>query len=323
MIYITLGDPYSINIEILAKCFDILGDLKSQTAIIGSYWHWQHQLNELDYCLSFPMKVVKTLNAQASLHHNLIFWDIGDKKLEKPADQMTDFERGLLAYKALKTLQGLPLAHSALITLPIDKAAANASGFSFPGQTEYCESLDQNSGIMILAGPKLRVGLVTNHEALRDVSDSINGNLIFDKLQLFNTSLKSIFNKSHPKIAVTGLNPHCSDNGMFGHEEKEVLEPAITKARMVGINVTGPLPADSVFYNAYNGEFDGVLAMFHDQGLGPLKTVHFFDAVNITGGLSFFRGSPDHGPAQNLYLRKSARADSLRELIGYVKEYLK
>lgn len=320
MIIITLGDPLSINIELLAKCMNSLKDSNSKIVIIGSYWQWRYQNEELGLVPDEAFQIVKKWPIDVS--GRVVFWDICPSNLEKKAEEMTEKERGQIAFRALEALKAFYLKGCAVITMPIDKAAIQTAGFLFPGQTEYCESLSSKHGIMILAGPRLKVGLVTNHLAINQISSHINQELIIDKIKLFDKSLKELFQVKNPKIAVTGLNPHCSDNGLFGNEEEKVIIPAIEKSRRLSITVTGPQPADSIFFKAYEGQYDGVLAMYHDQGLGPLKTVHFYDAANITGGLSFFRGSPDHGPARDLYLKDSARKDSLQELIRHVKRYL-
>ena len=146
---------------------------------------------------------------------------------------------------------------------------------------------------MILAGPKLRVGLATNHLALKDVPKALNQDLVRRKIELLKSSLAKILGLEFAKIGVCALNPHASDNGLFGDEEEKNIRACHISS--FENDVTGPFPADTLFHFAYTGQYDGVLAMYHDQGLGPLKTVHFYDAVNITGGLKHLRVSPDHG----------------------------
>jgi 4-hydroxythreonine-4-phosphate dehydrogenase len=213
----------------------------------------------------------------------------------------------------------------AVVTGPIDKYAARAADFAYPGQTEFFADLWQSQAIMILAGPKLRVGLVTNHLALRDVAGAISSDLICSKAILLTQSLRSTFGITCPRVAVTGLNPHAGDGGLFGDEEHRLIAPALKRAQLLlgsEATLTGPLPADTAFYRGYRGDFDAVLAMYHDQGLGPLKTVHFDDAVNISGGLRHFRASPDHGPAADLFLRRTASPASLAAAIKLAGDYL-
>jgi 4-hydroxythreonine-4-phosphate dehydrogenase len=147
--------------------------------------------------------------------------------------------------------------------------------------------------------------------------------LLERKCRLLLNSLQRVFNIEHPKIAVAGLNPHCGDGGLFGNEDQLVIAPVVKKLRAEGFDVEGPLPADTIFFRAYSGEFAAVLAMYHDQGLGPLKSLHFYDAVNVTGGLPHLRISPDHGPAADLYGRSIARSDSFRQALQRALTYLR
>ena len=202
---------------------------------------------------------------------------------------MSEFRRGELSVKALELLKEIPdETNFSVLTCPIDKKACVEAGYKYPGQTEYFTDIWQGESIMILAGPKLRVGLATNHLALNDVSANLSTDLIEKKIELLQSTLSKVLGLKSPKIGVCGLNPHASDGGLFGNEEESVIGPAIEK---FSADVTGPFPADTLFHFAYNGQYDGVLAMYHDQGLGPLKTVHFYDAVNITGGLKHLRVS--------------------------------
>ncbi|MCX6129993.1 MAG: 4-hydroxythreonine-4-phosphate dehydrogenase PdxA, partial [Proteobacteria bacterium] len=239
--------------------------------------------------------------------------------------QLSELERGQIAVTALESLsrKDLKLKDLAVLTSPIDKHSCALAGFKFPGQTEYFEKIWAKDGLMILAGPRLRVGLATNHLALRDVSAALSLNLIVQKLRLFHDSLQTIFGIAKPRLAVAGLNPHCGDGGLFGDEDQKIIAPAVAVAREKGLDVKGPLPADTIFFRALSGDFDGVLAMYHDQGLGPLKTVHFYDAINVTGGLPHLRLSPDHGPAAELYGRSGARSDSFRAALLQVRQYLR
>ncbi len=186
----------------------------------------------------------------------------------------------------------------ALVTGPIDKRAFLDAGLDFPGQTEMvARALGVHAFAMNLSGPVLRISLVTTHVAVRAVAEAITRQKVITTIELTRDFLKSLLGKDHPAIGVLGLNPHASDHGRFGDEEERVIAPAIAHARQLGVNASGPLPADTAFTRAVQGEFDGLVAMYHDQGLGPLKLMHFNNAVNITLGLPRPRTSPDHGPA--------------------------
>ncbi len=337
MLVVTLGDPHGVTIELLAeelRAGRIAGPWP--IVIVGSYWHWQDQWQRLGYEPPVHLHLLDAADAAKTLAqatNGLYFVDVGFTAAEEPAEALALELRGELAVKALTWLRDLESARLkdgrtsplAVVTGPIDKYAAAAAKFGYPGQTEFFADLWQSQAIMILAGPKLRVGLVTNHLALRDVADAVTADLICDKAVLLARSLRSMFALPQPRIAITGLNPHAGDGGLFGDEESRVIAPAIKKAQqLLGSDavLVGPVPADTAFYRCYRGEFDAVLAMYHDQALGPLKTVHFDDAVNVSGGLKHFRASPDHGPAADLFLRRQASPASLAAAVRLAYQYL-
>ncbi len=188
-----------------------------------------------------------------------------------------------------------------LVTGPISKLAFTDAGLDWPGQTEFiADALGCTEFAMMLGGPRLKVALVTTHVAVRDVAAAITTRAVLSKLRICHGFLSEVLGRVAPRIAVTGLNPHCGDGGRFGDEEATVIAPAVATARGCGIDAIGPLAADTVFAAAYAGDFDMVLAMYHDQGLAPLKLVHFADAINVTMGLPRIRCSPDHGPAWDI-----------------------
>lgn len=184
----------------------------------------------------------------------------------------------------------------ALLTAPLNKAMLMAAGFDFPGHTEFLASaagLSDEDVCMCLAGPKLRVGLVTTHPPLRDVAGLVTFPRVLRCLTLLHAFTRRLGLEA--PVAVCGLNPHAGESGCIGCEEGESIAPAVAEARARGMRVEGPLPADTVFGRAARGDFSAVLAMYHDQGLGPLKLLHFGEAVNVTLGLPYVRTSPDHG----------------------------
>ena len=195
----------------------------------------------------------------------------------------------------------------AVVTCPLNKAGLKEAGFDFPGHTEF---LAQRAGLgpdgvcMHLCGPKLRVSLVTTHPPLRLVPDLVTEEKVFQCLRLTAEFLRAL-GLSGP-VAVCGLNPHAGECGTIGDEEERVIIPAVERAKSLGLDAVGPLPADTVFHRAYAGEFPAVLAMYHDQGLGPLKLVHFGQAVNVTLGLPFVRTSVDHGTGFGLVGKDTA-----------------
>jgi len=190
---------------------------------------------------------------------------------------------------------------AAMVTAPISKEAMHQAGHDYPGHTELlAEICGTDDFVMMLAGDLLRVSLVTIHEALADVPRLITFEQVLKTIRITAEGITRLTGKRSPKLAVLALNPHCGEAGKFGSEETAVIEPAVKAARREGYTVEGPLSADTLFHFAQQGDYDGVVAMYHDQGLIPLKMLHFDDGVNITLGLPIVRTSVDHGTAYNL-----------------------
>lgn len=185
----------------------------------------------------------------------------------------------------------------AIVTAPINKDAMNRAGHHYPGHTEALADLTNTRDVvMMLAGPRLRVSLVTVHEPLERVPSLITFDRVLKTIQITHDDLHRYFVRN-PRIAVAALNPHAGESGMFGREEESIIIPALEHAKRAGIDVSGPFPADTLFKRAVEGEFDAVVCMYHDQGLIPLKLLHFEDGVNVTLGLPIIRTSVDHGTA--------------------------
>lgn len=190
---------------------------------------------------------------------------------------------------------------SAMVTAPISKEAMHLAGHDYPGHTELLAELcGTEDFVMMLAGDLLRVSLVTIHEALADVPRLITFEQVLKTIRITAHGVARLTGKGQPLLAVLALNPHCGEAGKFGVEETEIIAPAVEAARQEGFAVEGPLSADTLFHFAQQGRYDGVVAMYHDQGLIPLKMLHFDDGVNITLGLPIVRTSVDHGTAYNL-----------------------
>jgi len=190
---------------------------------------------------------------------------------------------------------------AAMATAPISKEAMNRAGHDYPGHTELLAELcGTDDFVMMLAGDVLRVSLVTIHEALADVPRLITLERVVKTIRITARGVARLTGRANPRLAVLALNPHCGEGGMFGDEERTVIGPAIAAAQAEGIDAVGPLSADTLFHFAQQGAYDGVVAMYHDQGLIPLKMLHFDDGVNITLGLPIIRTSVDHGTAYDL-----------------------
>lgn len=204
----------------------------------------------------------------------------------------------------------------ALVTAPINKDTIQSEAFQFPGHTEYLQSVDEaEDSLMLMVSDQAKIGVVTGHIPISEISSALSSELILKKLSLLNRSLKEDFMIEKPKIAVMGLNPHAGDNGLLGKEEIEVIEPAIQQAKSIGILPFGPYAADGFFGAGKYKEFDGILAMYHDQGLIPAKSFAFGSGTNYTAGLSFVRTSPDHGTAYDLAGKNLANEDSFRQAL--------
>jgi len=210
----------------------------------------------------------------------------------------------------------------AIVTGPLHKPSLHAAGWSVPGQTEMLRALSGSEGVgMFMVAERtrfdvpLRVLLATTHLPLRRVPEVLSEALLTEQLVLVHEALARDWRMARPRVALCGLNPHASDAGLFGDEEERVFEPAVEAARARGVSVTGPLPADTVFVRTLGGEFDAVVAPYHDVGMAAFKTVSFGAGVNVTIGLPFVRTSPDHGTAFDIAGTKRARPTSMIEAL--------
>jgi len=210
--------------------------------------------------------------------------------------------------------------YSALVTGPVHKGIINDAGIPFSGHTEFLAELSSSYPVMMLACPGLRVALATTHLPLREVSDAITPKLLTQVIQILHTDLQTKFQILQPRILVCGLNPHAGEGGHLGTEEMKIIAPILETLRQQGMQLIGPLPADTLFTPRYLEQADAVLAMYHDQGLPVLKHKGFGRAVNITLGLPFIRTSVDHGTALDLAGTGKAEVGSLLAAIQQAAE---
>lgn len=203
-----------------------------------------------------------------------------------------------------------------ILTAPVNKSLLHTNENPFPGHTEYItQKFDGSASMMFLVSNRLRVGLVTNHVPVKDIAKHVSEKLIMKKLRIMNDSLKRDFGIVRPKIAVLGLNPHAGDSGLIGLEDMDIIKPTLEKAKNENMLVFGPYAADGFFGMGLYKQFDAVLAMYHDQGLIPFKTLSFGHGVNFTAGLPIVRTSPDHGTAYDIAGKNIASEQSFREAI--------
>jgi 4-hydroxythreonine-4-phosphate dehydrogenase len=204
----------------------------------------------------------------------------------------------------------------AVVTAPICKESWQMAGYKWPGHTEkLAHACKAERYTMMFVGGKLKVALASIHQALFDLRNSFTIGRVFQPIDLMGRTMRDYFGIEQPRIAVCGLNPHAGENGMFGDEEKRIIEPAVTMGCELGYDVQGPFPADTLFWRAAQGHFDGVVAMYHDQGLIPVKLLAFESACQTTLGLPIIRTSVDHGTAFDIAGRNQANPESLKTAI--------
>ena len=202
-----------------------------------------------------------------------------------------------------------------LVTAPINKYNIQSEDFKFPGHTDYLDKELNGNALMLMVHDDLRVGLLTDHVPVNEVAQQLTEKLISEKLETIINTLKQDFEIEKPKVAVLGLNPHSGDNGVIGNEEEKIIKPTLKKLFEAGNMVFGPFPADGFFGSGQYEKYDAVLAMYHDQGLIPFKTLSFGNGVNYTAGLDKIRTSPDHGTAYEIAGKGMANNESFKEAV--------
>ena len=312
---ITQGDINGIGYEIIFKTFENPEMFDICTPIIfGSPKAAAYHRKALE--MDIPYNAIeKVTDAQAG-KLNIINCNNDELRIELGS---SDAEAGQAAFQALeKAVEAYKNGEvDALVTAPIDKSAIQCEEFQFPGHTEYLQecSDDGDKALMILCSNELRVAVATSHLALRDIPAAITPELLEEKITILNESLKKDFNIDAPKIAVLSLNPHAGDNGLLGKEEIEIITPTIRKMNDGGIFCYGPFAADGFMGSGKYDQFDAILAMYHDQGLAPLKALAMNSGINFTAGLSIIRTSPAHGVAYDIAGQGVADENSFRQAI--------
>ncbi len=313
---ISHGDTNGVGYEILLKTFGDERLLELFTPVIyGSSKTASYHRKVLDY-QPINFNIIQNINDANHDRINLINSVKEDIKIEIG---QSSSDAGKAAFMALEhaTRDLKEGKIDALVTLPINKDNIQSETFSFAGHTEYLQdSMGENAkALMILVSDKIRIALATTHIPLAKVPSKLSLSLIIGKLEELDRSLKRDFNIQNPRIAVLALNPHAGENGLLGDEEQNIIGPAIKKAQDKGILCAGAFPADGFFGSGRYREFDAVLAMYHDQGLIPFKTIAMDSGVNFTAGLPIVRTSPDHGTAYDIAGKGIASEESFRQAI--------
>lgn len=312
---VTLGDPAGIGPEITAKAWAQTRAGNSLFVLIGSMDAAQRACRAQS--LPLPQAIGDLSEAADIFPHALPVLPLhGPESMPgHPDSAAAGLITGSIAQAVTLTLSGKA---AAVVTNPIAKSVLYAAGFAHPGHTEYLGALTRDIAmdgergpVMMLTAAGLRVALVTIHMPVANVPAALTQALIMSRARVLHHSLIRDFGIAAPRIAVCGLNPHAGEGGAIGREEIEIINPACAQLRSEGIHVTDALPADTLFHVEAREGYDAALAMYHDQGLIPVKTLDFHGGVNVTLGLPIVRTSPDHGTAFNIAGKGIARPDSL------------
>ncbi len=293
---ISCGDLNGIGLEVVLKCFEDVRMLTELTPILycsSKAVNLHRKALDLD---EVQLNRISDAREAAPRKFNLVnLWEEDvEIELGKPSGELASYAIKSLEAAAQDLASGKV---DVLVTAPIDKNSMQQAGFAYPGHTEFLQHMagSDSDVLMLLVGEGLRVGTVTGHIPLKDVAEAITTERIMSKARMLYQSLQRDFGVPAPRIAILGLNPHAGDGGTLGSEDKERIVPAVRKLNEEGILAMGPYPADGFFGNGSYKHFDGVLAMYHDQGLAPFKALSFGHGVNFTAGLPIVRTSPDHG----------------------------
>ncbi len=313
-IAITMGDPGGIGPEVIVKamfCAEIRDYCRP--VVIGN----ADVLSEAVRLSGLPVQI-RSIDSICDLKPEAGILEVLDIKSRSPFKKnIPSKSAGRAFVKYIKKAVELALKKEvdAIVTAPISKESLKMAGYTWPGHTELLAELTNTKNFaMMFISDKLKVILCTIHIPLKDVPKKINEKLVFKTIQLAECGTKMLGIKN-PRIAVAGLNPHAGESGIMGKEEMRSIIPAVQKAQSAGLSVSGPYPPDVVFHKAYNGAFDIIVCMYHDQGLVPFKMLAFDTGVNVTVGLPIVRTSPDHGTAFDIAWKNMADPSSMLEAI--------
>ena len=320
---ITIGDLNGIGAEVIIKALADSRLLNLFTPVVYgstkvlSYYRKQMELEEFNYSQvkvkgQYFAKAINVVNCW----EEMIELNPGQPSKQTAKAALTSLKRAV---------EDLKEGHlDGLVTGPIDKNTIHGEDFPFQGHTEYLtQEFNAGESLMLMVGENLRVGLVTEHVPVKDIPTFITKERVELKIRLMELSLKQDFLINKPKIAVLGLNPHAGDEGLLGREELDVIKPVINDLKTKGKLIFGPFPADGFFASGQHSKYDGIVAMYHDQGLVAFKTLSFESGINYTAGLPYVRTSPDHGTAYNLAGKNQASESSMRQAMYVACDIIK
>jgi len=310
---ISVGDTNGIGIEVILKTFEDNRMLDFCTPVIFAS---NKVISYHKKALNIDTQVHGIENIKNIVHNKLNLLNIWRDNIDIDLGAATE-KSGKYAYESLQRATNALNDDQIdiLLTAPINKHNIQSDKFNFLGHTEFLENHLEGESLMILMTKDIKIGLITGHIPLKKVAETITPELITKKVEIMYECLRQDFQKSKPKIAVLSLNPHCGDHGVIGTEDDEIIKPTIEKIQEAGKLVYGPYAADSFFGTESYKKFDGVLAMYHDQGLAPFKALSFGKGVNFTAGLSKIRTSPDHGTAYEIAGQGIADNNSFKEAL--------
>ncbi|MBE0646558.1 MAG: 4-hydroxythreonine-4-phosphate dehydrogenase PdxA [Bacteroidales bacterium] len=312
---ISHGDINGISYEVIIKTLQDQRLFENYTVIlygsskVASYYRKLMDANEVNF------NIIKKAEQAHPRRPNII--NVIEEEVRIDIGNATPIA-GELAYKALEmAMNDILHGHlDVLVTAPISKKNIQSENFRFPGHTEYLtDRCKVNDSLMLMVNRDFRIGVVTGHLPMRNVPDALTPELILRKINILNESLMQDFGIIKPKIAILALNPHAGDDGLIGDEDQKIITPAIDQAFDSGILAFGPYPADGLFGTSNFTEFDGILAMYHDQGMIPFKLLSFDEGVNFTAGLPIVRTSPAHGTAFDIAGKNEANPQAFRNAL--------
>lgn len=310
---ISVGDTNGIGIEIILKTFE---DNRILDFCIPIIFASTKVISYHKKALNINTQVHGIESIKKATHNKVNLLNIWKELIDIELGEATEIS-GKCAFESLQSATNALKENDidVLVTAPINKHNIQSDKFNFKGHTEYLENNFDGESLMILMTDEIKIGLITGHIPINKVAETITSELIKKKVEIMHNTLVQDFNIRKPKIAILGLNPHCGDNGVIGTEDDEIVKPVIEEIQKTGKVVYGPYAADSFFGSESYKKFDAVLAMYHDQGLAPFKTLSFGNGVNFTAGLSKIRTSPDHGTAYEIAGKGIANNNSFKEAL--------